>query len=136
MFFKTKTCRNKLYIYPEVEIYVEEQSPSELYELGSLILETSHLLLSILDTRNDKKDMRFWNERISQNANSLLELLSVEKEHVDQQIIKRNNDQLQSLRYNISRTIQTLFSFEEYDQSLFKMNRIHEYFGKNEWLKN
>ncbi len=41
VFFKTKICRNKLYIYPEVEAYVAKQSPAELIELGFVVLETS-----------------------------------------------------------------------------------------------
>ncbi len=40
MFFKTKTCRNKLHIYPEVEVHVAKQSPAELIELGFVVLET------------------------------------------------------------------------------------------------
>ena len=27
VFFKTKTCRNKLYIYADVEVHVAKQSP-------------------------------------------------------------------------------------------------------------
>ena len=33
MFFKTKICRNKLHIYPEVEVHIAKQSPTELIEL-------------------------------------------------------------------------------------------------------
>ena len=60
MFFKTKICRNKLHIYPEVEVHVAKQSPAELVELGFVVLETSLLLLRMLDTKNYKKEMRFW----------------------------------------------------------------------------
>ena len=70
MFFKTKICRNKLHIYPEVEVHVAKQSPAELIELGFVVLETSLLLLRMLDTQNYKKDMRFWVKRISHNANA------------------------------------------------------------------
>ena len=82
MFFKTKICRNKLHIYPEVEVHVAKQSPAELIELGFVVLETSLLLLRMLDTQNYKKDMRFWVKRISHNANALPELLWEEGEHV------------------------------------------------------
>ncbi len=41
MLFKTKVCRNKLHIYPEVEAHVAKQNPAELYELGFLVLQTS-----------------------------------------------------------------------------------------------
>ena len=34
MFFKTKICKNKLHIYPEVETHVAKQDPTELIELG------------------------------------------------------------------------------------------------------
>ena len=41
MFFKTKICKNKLHIYPEVEVHVAKQSPTELIELGCLVPDTS-----------------------------------------------------------------------------------------------
>ena len=40
MLFKTEICRNKLYIYPEVEVQVAKQDPVELSELDFLVLET------------------------------------------------------------------------------------------------
>ncbi|QUW20907.1 hypothetical protein JSQ81_13910 [Sporosarcina sp. Marseille-Q4063] len=136
MFFKTKICRNKLYIYPEVEARVAKQSPTELIELGFVVLETSHLLLRMMDTRKYKKDMRFWVKRISHNADVLPELLWREGKRSNQLVIRnQNNEQLQLLRYRISRTIQTLFSFEEDDRAPFKINQIHEYFGKWDWAK-
>lgn len=136
MFFKTKICRNKLYIYPEVEVYVAKQSPQELIELGFLVLETSLLLLRMMNTRNYKKDMRFWLKRISHNAHALPELLWEEGEYANQlKIRKQNKEHLELLRYKISRTIQTLFSFEENARVLFKMDQIHLYFGKWDWIK-
>jgi hypothetical protein len=50
VFFKTKIYRNKLYIYPEVEAHVAKQNPTELIELGFVVLETSLLLLRMSDT--------------------------------------------------------------------------------------
>ena len=32
MFFKTKFCRNKLYIYPEVEVHVAKQNAIEFID--------------------------------------------------------------------------------------------------------
>ena len=114
MFFKTKICRNKLYIYPEVEFHVAKQNPTELIELGFVVLETSLLLLRMLDTQNYKKGMRFWVKRISHNANALPELLWEEGEQSNQLMIrKQDKEHMELLRYKISRTIQTLFSFEE-----------------------
>ena len=75
MFFKTKICRNKLHIYPEVEVHVAKQSPAELIELGFVVLETSLLLLRMLDTQNYKKDMRFWVKRISHNAECVTRII-------------------------------------------------------------
>ena len=114
MFFKTKICRNKLHIFPEVEVHVTKQSPAELVEMGFVVLETSLLLLRMLDTQAYKKNMRFWVKRISHNANALPELLWEEGEHANQLMIrKQNKEHLELLRFRITRTIQTLFSFEE-----------------------
>ena len=136
MFFKTEICRNKLYIYPELEVRLAKLSPAELIELGFIVLETSLLLLRMLDTQNYKKDMRFWVKRISHNANELPELLWEEGEHVNLLMLrKQTKEHLELLRFKISRTIQTLFSFEEDHRVPFKMNQIHEYFDKRDWLK-
>lgn len=136
MFFKTRTCGNKLYIYPEVENYVKEQSPTELIELGFVVLETSLLLLRMMDTQNYKKDMRFWVVRISHNASTLSELLLGEDKQSNQLMVrKQNKEHLKLLRYKISRTIQTLLSVEEDGRLPFKMDYIHEYFGKRDWIK-
>ena len=108
MFFKTKICRNKLYIYPEVEIHVAKKSPPELIELGFLVLETSHLLLMMIDTKKHKKNMKFWMKRISHNTHSLPELLWEEGELSNQLVIRNQNEEhLELLRYKISSTIQT-----------------------------
>ena len=88
MFFKTKICRNKLHNYPEVEFYVAKQRPVELIELGFVVLETSPLLLRMLDTQNYKKDVRFWVKRLSHNANALPESLWEEGEQSNQLMIK------------------------------------------------
>ena len=137
MFFKTRICRNKLHIYPEVEFHIAKQSQPELIELGFLVLETSLLLLRMLDTQNYNKNMRFWVKRISHNANALPELLWEEGEQSYQLVIrKQNKEQLQLLSYKISRTIQTLFSFEEDGRVPFKTDQLHEYFGKWDWIKN
>ena len=40
MFFKTRICRNKLHIYPEVEVYIAKQSPVELIALDCLYHES------------------------------------------------------------------------------------------------
>ncbi|MBO1914688.1 hypothetical protein J4G37_58925, partial [Microvirga sp. 3-52] len=102
---KTKVSKNKLYIYPEVEVYVGKQDPAKLIELGFLVLGTSLLFLRMMDTQISKKNMRFWIERISRNANSLSELLLKEGERLNQLMIsKQNKEQLQLLRYKISRT--------------------------------
>ena len=123
MFFKTKICRNKLYIYPEVEFHVAKQSPTELIELGFVVLETSLLLLRMLDTQNYKKGMRFWVKRISQNAEALPELLWEQGEQSNQLMLrKQNKENLELLRYKISRTIQTLFSLEEDRRAPFKLD--------------
>jgi len=136
VFFKTKICRNKLYIYPEVEARVAKQNPTELIELGFVVLETSHFLLRMMDTQTFKKDMRFWVKRISHNAHSLPELLWEEDEHANQLMIrKQNKEHLELLRYKISRSIQTLFSFEEDSRVPFKVEQIHEYFSKWDWIK-
>jgi len=136
VFFKTKNCRNKLYIYPEVEVQIAKQNPAELIELGFVVLETSLLLLRMMDTQTFKKDMRFWVKRISYNANALPELLWEESEHANQLMIrKQNKEHLKLLRYKISRTIQTLFSFEENHRAPIKMEQIHVYFGKWDWIK-
>jgi len=136
VFFKTKICKNKLYIYPEVEAHVAKQNPIELIGLGFLVLETSLLLLRMLDTQNYKKDMRFWVKRISHNTNALPELLWEEGEQSNQlKLRKQNKEHLELLRYKISRTIQTLFSFEEDHRAPLKMDQIHEYFSKWDWIK-
>lgn len=136
MFFKTKICRNKLHIYPEVEVQVAKQSPAELIELGFVVFETSLLLLRMLDTQTYKKDIRFWVKRISHNTNALPVLLWEEDEHANQLMLrKQNKERLELLRFKISRSIQTLFSFEEYNRAPFKMDQIHEYFGKWDWIK-
>ena len=136
MFFKTKICRNKLYIYPEVEVHIAKQSPTELIELGFVVLETSLLLLRIMDTYNYKKDMWFWVKRISHNVNALPELLWEEGEQSNQLMIrKQSKEHLKLLRYKISRTIQTLFSLEENHRAPIKMEQIHVYFGKWDWIK-
>ena len=75
-------------------------------------------------------------KRISHNANALPELLWEEGEHVNQLMLrKQNKEHLELLRFKISRTIQTLFSFEEDHRVPFKMDQIHEYFGKRDWIK-
>ena len=103
-----------MHIYPEVEAHIAKLSPAELVELGFVVLETSLLLLKMLDTQNHKKDMRFWVKRISHNANALPELLWEEGEQSNQLMIrKQDKEHMELLRYKISRTIQTLFSFEE-----------------------
>ena len=131
MFFKTKICRNKLHIYPEVEVHVAKQSPTELIELGFVVLETSPLLVRMMDTQNYKREMRFWVKRIFHNANALPELLWEEGEQSNQLMIrKQNKEHLGLLRYKISRTTQTLFSFEEDSHVPFKINQIHDDFGK------
>jgi len=136
VFFKTKICRNKLNVYPEVDYHVAKQSPDELIELGFLVLETSLLLLRRMDSRNHKKDMRFWAKRISHNANALPELLWKEGEQSNQLMIrKQSKEHLELLRYKISRTIQTLFSFAEDNRAPFKLDPIHEHFGKRDWIK-
>ena len=57
--------------------------------------------------------MKFWVKRISHNAHALLELLWEEGEESNLLvIIKQNKEKLQLLRYKITRTIQTFFSFE------------------------
>ena len=89
MFFKTKIWRNKLHIYPEVEVQIAKQRPVELIELGFVVLETFLLLLRMLDTQNYKKDMRFWVKRISHNANVLPELLWEEDEQSNQLMIRK-----------------------------------------------
>ena len=134
--FKTKVCRNKLYIYPAVEVQIAKQNPAELIELGFVVLETSLLLLRMMETQTFKKDMRFWVKRISYNANALPELLLEESEHANQLMIrKQNKEHLELLRYKISRTIQALFSFEEDNCVPLKLDQIHEYFSKWDWKK-
>ena len=136
VFFKTKICRNTLYIYPEVEVHVAKQNPTELIELGFVVLETTHLLLRMMDTQTFKKNMRFWLKRIFHNANTLPELLWDEGAQANQLMLgKQNKEQLELLRYKISRIIQTLFSFEENHRVPFKMEQIHEYFSKWDWIK-
>jgi len=136
-FSKLKPVETSCIFYPEVEVHVAKQSPTELIELGFLVLETSLLLLRMIDTRIDKKAMKFWVKRISRNANTLPELLWKEGEHVNQMMVrKQNKEPLELFRYRISSTIQTLFSFEENDRARFKMEQIHVYFGKWDWIKN
>ena len=93
MFFKTNICRNKLHNYPEVEIHVAKLSPTELVELGFVVLETSFLLLRMLDTQNYKREMRFWMKRISHNANALPELLWKEGERSNQLMLRTKTEQ-------------------------------------------
>ena len=86
---------------------------------------------SQMDTQAFKKDIRIWLKRISHNANTLPELLWKEGEQSNQLMIrKQNKEDLELLRYKISRTTQTLFSYEEDDCVSFKMDQIHDYFGK------
>ena len=136
MFFKPKICRKKLYIFPEVEDHIAKQSPTELIELGFLVLETSHLLLKRINSQNYKKGMQFWMKRISQNVNALPDLLWEEGKQTNH-LIKRklNEDHLELLRFKISKIIQTLFSFEENDSGRFNIEQIHAYFGKWDWIK-
>ena len=118
------------------EVHIAKQSPADLIGLGFVVLETSLLLLRMMNTNNYKKNMRFWMKRISQNADALTELLWREGERSNQLVIrKQNKEQLQLLRYKISRTIQTLFSFKKGDRAPFKMNQIHDYFGKRDWVR-
>ena len=134
MFFKTKICRIKLYVYPEVDDHVAKQSQSELIKLGFLVHETSRLLLRLMDTQNCKRDMGFWMKRISHNATALPELLWKKRESTNPMTRILNKEHLALLRYKISRTIQTLFSFEE-NCAPVKLDQIHEYFGKWDWIK-
>ena len=77
----------------------------------------------MLDTQDHKKEMRFWVKRISHNANALPELLWEEGEHANQLMLKRRNkENLELLRYKISRTIQTLFNQEENRRAPFKLD--------------
>ena len=109
------------------EVYVARLSPAELFELGFVVLETSLLLLRLLDIQNYKKDMRFWVKRISHNADALPELLWEEGEQSNQLMLRNhNNEHLKLLRYKISRTIQTLFSFEEDSRVPFKLDQIYD----------
>jgi len=136
VFFKPKICRKKLYIFPEVEDHIAKQSPTELTELGFLVLETSNLLLRRMNTTKHKKDMQFWKKRISHNVRALPELLWGDGEHTSQLIIRKlNEEDLEFLRFKISKVIQTLFSYEENDRALFKMEQIHAYFEKWDWIK-
>jgi len=91
VFFKSKTNRNNLYIFPEVEVHIAKQSPTKLIELGFLILETSHLLLKRINSQNYKKDMQFWIKRISHNVHELPELLWEEGELTNQLIIRKQS---------------------------------------------
>lgn len=136
MFFKTKVCRNRLHIYPEVEALVAKQSPAELIELGFLLLETSILLLKTLETKNYSKKMGFWIQRISYNVHRLPELLWEESDQSNHIKIKQQSkEDLELLRHRISRTLHTLFSFKESKRMPFKMDSIYEYFGKWDWEK-
>lgn len=134
--FKTKASRNKLYIFPEVEGHVANQSPTELIELGFIVIETSLLLLRRMNTRNYKKDMQFWMKRISHNVHKLPELLWEEGEQTNQLIIRKlSEEHLELLRFKISKIIQTLLSLEENDRAIFKLEQIHMYFEKWDWIK-
>jgi len=134
--FRSKPCRKKLYIFPEVEVHIAKQSPAELIELGFIVLETSLLLLKRINTRNYKKDMQFWKKRISHNVNAFPELLWAEGDQINQLIIRRQNkEHLELLRFKISKIIQTLLSLEENNRALFKIEQIHAYFGKWDWIK-
>jgi len=136
VFFKTKICRKKLYIFPEVEDHIAKQSPIELIDLGFVVLETSLLLLRRMNTFNYKKDMQFWIKRISHNVHALPELLWGHGEHASQLIIRKlNEEDLEFLRFKISKIIQTLFSFKENNQALFNMEQIYIYFGKRDWIR-
>lgn len=136
MLFKTKASRNKLYIFPEVEGHVANQSPTELIELGFIVIETSLLLLRRMNTRNYKKDMQFWMKRISHNVHKLPELLWEEGEQTNQLIIRKlSEEHLELLRFKISKIIQTLLSLEENDRAIFKLEQIHMYFEKWDWIK-
>lgn len=80
--------------------------------------------------------MQFWKQRISHNVNVLPELLWAEGDQANQLIIRKQSEEdLELLRFKISKVIQTLFSFEENDRALFKMEQIHAYFGKWDWIK-
>jgi len=80
--------------------------------------------------------MQFWKKRISHNVNALPELLWEEGEQTNQLIIRRQcKEHLELLRFKISKIILTLFSFEENDRARFKMELIHAYFGKWDWIK-
>ena len=71
--------------------------------------------------------MRFWVKRMSRNTNAVSEFLGEEVEQSNQLMIrKQNKEHVELLRYKISRTIQTLFSFEEDSHVPFKMDQIHE----------
>ena len=86
----------------------------------------------MLDTQDHKKEMRFWVKRISYNANALPELLWEEDEQSNQLMLRNHNkEHLELIRYKISRTIQTLFSFEEDSRIPFKLDQIHDY----SWIK-
>ncbi|WP_186668770.1 hypothetical protein [Sporosarcina sp. BP05] len=136
MFFNSKICRKKLYIFPEVEDHIAKQSSTELIELGFLVLETSLLLLRRMNNSNDKKKMQFWRKRISHNVHALPELLWGDDEQTSQLIIRKQSEEdLEYLRFKISKVIQTLFSFEENERALFKMEQIHMYFEKWDWIK-
>ncbi len=66
----------------------------------------------------------------------LPELLWEEGELSNQLVIRNQNEEhLELLRYKISSTIQTLFSFEEDYRAPFKLDQIHEYFSKWDWIK-
>ena len=68
--------------------------------------------------------------------NSSAIIIWEEGEQINQlKLRKQNKEHLELLRYKISRTIQTLFSFEEDHRAPFKMDQIHEYFGKWDWIK-
>jgi hypothetical protein len=136
VFFKTKVCRNKLYIYQEVETHVAKQSPAELNELGFLVLQISIQLLRMLKTKNYSNKMRFWIQRISHDVHRLPELLweaSNQKKHLN--LKQQSKEDLDLLRHRISRTLHTLFSFKESKHTPFKMDSIYEYFGKWDWKK-
>ena len=100
-----------------------KQSPAELIELGFVVLETSLLLLRMLDTQNYKKDMRFWVKRISHNADALPELLWEQGEQSNQLMLrKQNKEHLELLRYKISRTIQRCLVLRKIDRAPFKLD--------------
>ena len=73
MFFKTKICRNKIHIYPEVEVHVAKQNPTEFIELDYLVL---------LNTEISYKKKR-GNQRIEEQPNKSYFEKSKEKREIE-----------------------------------------------------